>query len=71
MSAWARALFSGLTFAIIWGVAMWLLIWRAQGFSLLAAIGTALFAGALFGAMTTALSLRKRRKLGLPSWDQL
>ena len=71
MSAWGGALFSGLSFAVFWGAAMWLLIWRAQGFSPMAAIGSALFAGLLFGAMNSVLSLRKRRKLGLPPWGQL
>lgn len=71
MSGWGRALFSGLSFAVFWGALMWLLIWRAQEFPPMAAIGSAVFAGLLFGAMTTAVSLRKRRKLGLPPWGQL
>ena len=71
MRAWGRALLSGLSFAIFWGAAMWLLIWRAQAYSPLMAIGSALFAGLLVGAMTTVISLHKRRKLGRPPWDQL
>jgi len=62
---------SGLSFAAVWGALMWSLFWRDQGFPPMAAIGDALFTGALFGAMTTFLSQRRRRKLGLPPWGQL
>jgi len=71
MSAWARALFSALTFAIIWGTLMWILIWRAQKISPLAALASAVFVGFFVGGMSAALAARKRRKLSLPQWGQL
>lgn len=61
----------GLWFGPLWGIVMWFLQWRAQGFSVLLAIGFAAFAGALFGALMSAYYMHARRKYGLSKWEDL
>src|SRR5262245_43427049 len=43
------ALCMGLGFGILWGLAMWFLIWRGEERSIIVALVGALFAGVLFG----------------------
>lgn len=58
-------------FGPVWGAAMWLLIWRAQGMPAIMALVTALMAGGLFGFFMAVYHSRTRRKRGLSDWDAL
>lgn len=57
-------------FAVAWGLLMWLFYWRHENTSLLVVIGISVFAGLLFGWMTSLWFGSRVRKLGLPeNWD--
>jgi hypothetical protein len=70
-SVWRIIIGYGLWFGPTFGVAMWVLQWRAQGFSVLLTIALAAFSGALFGAFMSAYYVYIRRKHQLSSWEDL
>ncbi len=67
---WANTLFNGIWFGVMWGLAMWILLWRSEGMPVLGALLAALFAGFLFGSMMAAYYRWSARKHGLTSWDE-
>lgn len=67
----ATATVAGSFFALAWGAAMWLLLWRGAGLSTAAAVTTSLLAGACFGAIMGAYYAYGRKKHGLPAWSSL
>ena len=58
----------GLSFGVLWGLAMGLTVWRAQSWTLSAAAGLA--AGVLFGPVLAAYYRHSAAKLGLPAWER-
>jgi hypothetical protein len=61
----------GIWFGGVWGILMWFAQWRALGYSMMAAVISAVFAGALFGFMIAGYYEWSRRKHGLSDWDDL
>jgi hypothetical protein len=55
---------SGLGFAVVFGVTMWLLAWSKDGTSPLLAVALALFGGVLYGGFTAWYAARRRRRGG-------
>jgi hypothetical protein len=68
---WRNALWSGAYFASLWGVAMWLLLWRGEGMPWGLAVGRTVFAGAFFGLWMAAYYHRSARRHGLSRWEDL
>ena len=66
----ALALIMGTFFGVIWGVVMWLSIWRHQGLPIGGAVFASFVAGVLFGSVMAIYYRRKARKLCLPSWSE-
>lgn len=62
---------SAVWFAVVWGLIMWFVTWRAAGFTGLDAAGASAFAGVLFGAFMSVYYRRGRKKYGLTRWDDL
>lgn len=58
----------GLWFAVVWGLLMWFAIWSRQHVSPHVAVGTAIFAGVLFGLGMAAYYRYGDRKHGIPLW---
>ena len=70
-AVWAIVSGYALWFAPFWGLIMWFSGWKADGMSILTALGWAAFVGILFG-ITMALSCAwGRRKWHLSTWDDL
>lgn len=67
---WANTFFNGCWFGVLWGLAMWLLIWRSQGMPVLGALLAALFAGFLFGSMMAAYYRWSACKHRLTPWEE-
>lgn len=59
----------GTFFGPIWGLTMYLLVWRNQGMPLQNVFGATLLAGLLFGLAMAWVYRRKARQLKLPSWQ--
>ncbi|MBM1690986.1 DUF6404 family protein [Sulfitobacter geojensis] len=70
-SFWRVMLGYALWFAPVWGILMWFVSWRGQGFSLVSAAGAAAFAGILFGGMMALYYARARRRYKLSKWEDL
>ncbi|WP_027328413.1 DUF6404 family protein [Marinimicrobium agarilyticum] len=68
---WANTLFNGCWFCVLWGFAMWFLIWRNQGMPVLGALLAALFAGFLFGSMMAVYYRWSARKCRLTPWEEI
>ena len=68
-SFWKTTSGYGFWFAGIWGIWMWSTTWRAQGYSIPSAIGSAVMAGALFGAIIAGYYVWSARKHGLSRWE--
>lgn len=64
-----RAVIQGVEFAAIWGLLMWLLLWRSEGRSIVAVLTDSAFAGLFFGLTMAAYFRRKARGLHLPPLD--
>jgi hypothetical protein len=62
------ALVMGGFFGVVWGLMMWLMLWREQMMSPLAAGISSASAGVFFGVVMAAYYSYKRRQLGLPAW---
>ena len=65
---WGNLAFRGITFAVIWGMGMWLFYWSRHGYSPSAALATTGIGGLLYGLATAAFYEYTRRKYGLPLW---
>ena len=59
----------GSFFGSLWGLAMYLLLWRSQGMPLSIAFGLALLAGMLFGLLQSYQVRRQARRVNLPAWQ--
>jgi hypothetical protein len=64
----SNALMMGITFAVVWGLLMWFVLWRGE-FSTIAAIVTSVVAGVCFGLAMAAYYRWRVSKLGLPRWE--
>jgi len=62
------ALASGLPFGTLWGIAMWYLVWRFQGWAFATTAGIAV--GILFGVCLAAYYRYSAAKHNLPSWRE-
>lgn len=62
---------TGTYFGLIWGIAMYLLQWKAQEIPLLLAMPVALLAGSLFGFWMAFYYTRKAKKINLSDWNKL
>jgi Family of unknown function (DUF6404) len=71
MPLWGLALFMGAYFGLVWGAVMWFVGWRSAGAPYSIMLVTPWFAGAIFGVVTAAINLRKRRKCNLPRWRDM
>ncbi|MDF3416286.1 hypothetical protein HKX54_17585 [Sulfitobacter sp. M57] len=60
-----------LWFGLVWGVAMWFIIWRGQGFSPASAAGAAALAGIIFGGLMAGYFARARHRYKLSRWEEL
>ncbi len=58
-------------FGVVWGLTMWLLVWRATPASPRLFIAISAGAGICFGLSMAAYYAYGRRKYKLPSWDSL
>lgn len=66
-----NAISTGLWFAAIWGIFMWIIQWRALGLSVSGAIAAALAAGFCFGIAMAAYYRSSARKRQLSNWNNL
>ena len=62
------ALTSGLLFGVLWGLAMWLFMWRTQGWVFSATAG--IVAGTFFGLCLATYYRHSAAKLKLSTWDR-
>lgn len=67
----STAVVLGTSFAVAWGVPMWLLVWPQTGMSFGSMVVTAASAGAIFGLIMAGYYAYGKRKHGLPSWREL
>jgi hypothetical protein len=64
---WSNAFLMGVSFAVLWGVMMWLTVgWGHQ--KIIQAIIASVVAGGLFGLFMAGYYWWRWRKLGLPRW---
>ena len=68
MSFSSLALISGGFFGVLWGVAMWFVLWGSMGLPFATLMG--LTAGALFGLSMGAYYRHSASKLKLPPWEE-
>lgn len=68
---WQIILSSGIWFGAVWGLFMWLFVWRPAGLPFETALLGAALAGAIFGVVMALVYGRKRKKLNLSAWDDL
>jgi hypothetical protein len=61
----------GFSFGMIWGIFMWVALWRFMNLTPPLAVSSSIFAGFLFGAIMSAWTrfVAKRKKLS--HWDDL
>jgi len=62
------ALMTGVPFGLLWGLAMWLLLWSHSSVWLSASAGAAV--GVAFGLSMAGYFRYSARKLKLPSWEE-
>lgn len=63
--------FFGILFGVLYGTAMWLLVWRQRGMPASGALVAANIAGLLFGVIMAGYWVYRARKLKLPRWADL
>ena len=68
-SFWSLALLMGGFFAIVWGLFMWLVLWRGEDVAIAIAVVASLIAGTLFGVIMAAYYRWRARQLALPRWE--
>lgn len=68
---WRVVVSFGAYFALVWGIGMWLLMWREQGMAVGLACLFAVIAGSLFGVIMAYAYGVARRKWGLSRWEDL
>lgn len=66
----AAASVLGINFGIIWGVLMYLMVWKKEQAPISEVFAFSIFTGAMFGLLMAWLYSRLRQKNNLPSWDQ-
>lgn len=59
-----------LIFTVLWGVLMYLILWRKQNMTIESMVWNACFAGVLFGLMVAAFLKWQAKKYNLPSWNE-
>lgn len=62
-------LICGCFFGPIWGLTMYLLVWRTDGMPLTIVLGATVAAGALFGLAMATVFRRQARRLKLTVWQ--
>lgn len=67
----AVVLSSGISFAVAWGLGMWLLVWSRSGASPLFSVVAPVLAGLIYGLTMAFIYSYQRDKLRLPEWDEL
>ncbi len=65
------AALSGTSFAVVWGLLMWLMLSLSHGVSIPVLICLAAFAGLFFGVAMAGYYAIGRRKYHLPKWEAL
>ena len=68
---WKTIIGYGVWFAGVWGILMWVVLWRSQGLPFRSAAIAAVSAGLFFGATMGAYYAWARRKHGLRRWEDL
>ena len=63
--------FAGVSFGVVWGLAMWFLTWSGSGMDMHAAVLVSAVSGLLFGTAMAGVYAYGRRKHKLPSWNEL
>jgi len=66
-----NVLTTGAWFAVGWGVAMWLMLWRNTGLTVVGMVTIAVIAGLAFGVLMALMLRYQRQRLGLPLWKDL
>ena len=66
-----NALVSGIFFGSVWGISMWLFLWRQQAAPVVVSLFSSFLAGLLFGIAMATHYTYGRRKYKLPSWHSL
>ncbi len=61
----------GLYFTVIWGFAMWLMLWSRQGMPFVWAVTWSVLVGVVFGVLMGLYYVYSARKYNLPSWESL
>ena len=65
----APAVGTGIGFAVAWGLAMWLLFWRTEGFGVTNVLVRAVVTGTVYGVSLAFYYRWKASKLRLPALD--
>ncbi len=68
---WWSVISFGLSFAISWGLVMWVGLWRQNGQSITTSINLAALAGLLFGLGMAVFNQYSRKRHSLSRWDDL
>ena len=71
MSVARAILLTGPAFGLLWGLAMWVFVWREAGMSVLAAILVSILSGALFGLAMAGYYRWSGANAGLSRWEDL
>ncbi len=70
-SFWQITLIMGFVFGPLWGLAMWLFIWKEMGAQPSWAILRSLSCGILYGVMMAAFHRWRKKANNLPDWKNL
>ncbi|HGF5285426.1 TPA: DUF6404 family protein, partial [Vibrio parahaemolyticus] len=70
-SFFANVMLCVVSFAPVWGVFQWFLVWNELGKPVLEAVLFSLLAGALFGLAMATFYYIRRKQLNLTDWGSL
>ena len=68
---WFNIFATGIPFAILWGVLMWLILWQSQNIETGMAFAAGLIAGAIFGVFMSLYYRWSFNRNELTQWDKL
>lgn len=66
-----NAILTGLPFSVVWGMLMWVVMWKAQGMPYLFATIGAILTGIIYGCAMAGYYAWGKHKYQLPTWKDV